>query len=450
LAALIAAVILKTFFSVPTREEQVARALRDLRREVTAFDKVRTATWTRLPEILQNNCMRLLPEDAVQARQRACQELAELDADSKEVIEALKVALNDPMIAAPALMVLYKLGPRAEGALDRLLELRTTLATPRTAGWFYEALGAIAPTDERVLSLMISSLGATNGSAWAATAILTKYVRLYDEGVQARILAEVTRVPGHLTAVIPIVAAINPGSERTGALMLGFLRDDREAVKQTAVGTLSETGTANREIIRELIQMLESALRERTFEGPALQLRPSDRWPGHGPPVPGGQHLYWAGWHQLKTVIRALGRSSAAASQEAAPVIRQVMENQSNLILEEECAIALWRITGETEVLRKVFGPLLESPEQRARQVAISHLYSIAADCPDATALMARGLDDNDKTIRLQVVTLLGMLGEKARPHLIAIEELRNDSVESIRIKAGEVMRAMHNAEKDS
>jgi hypothetical protein len=404
-AAVFCTLVFRSSTREPTRQERIEAALRTLQRQITWQHKGSVALWKILPNALRRDF--LAPANLVELKTEACRELAYLDADSPEVINAYKKALDDPRVQSAALKNLRALGPRASNALDRLILYQRQTNIADNAYEAYGTLAAIGPADERVLTALIEGLATTNENAFAALMTLRTHAAHYDERVQARILEAADQRPELLRMAVGIVGRIAPRSPKTCLLVLGFLRDERPEIRLRATEVAPESAAADGRIIKELIKLL--------------------------------------GQSQDEPVIKALGRIGPDA-RDAIPLLRQSLSGPLNTSRNRSISIALWKIASETEALKQVFGATLAASNQTDR-AQVLHLSSIARECPTAVELLSRALADPERQIRFRAVGALASLGERSRPHLAAIEELKTDPSPSIRDKAAEAAAKIRGSE---
>lgn len=415
---LLSAVAAFLVFRPTTPEREIATLARQLAQPVGKLHRVHSAVWARLPQFARDIGSSLEPADPNSLQLAALEALQTLAPQSDAAVGALISVLDDPVIAPRALAVLRKIGPHAKDSVPKLLDLASQPGSARESIGLgpLQALGTIAPNDERVISLLLSKARQGDYQSWSAFAVMAECAPLYDEATRQKLLALAAEKPDLRYSALRIAVRVRPETASTAALLRDFLRDPDPGRKLVAVELLSERPGQNQrpEFIAEIDGIL-TALEKGLIEEPAWV--PHFAW--------GLQAVNWApalrpGSDFLERLsICALGQIGPPAVS-AVPTLQRRLSGRS-FSMRFDAALALHRIAGEFGHLRKALDEGLSDSHPQIRTAAANHLFQLAPESHETVPLLCRALNDPDKHIRLGAARTLGELGSKADsalPHL--------------------------------
>jgi ribosomal 50S subunit-associated protein YjgA (DUF615 family) len=388
-----------------TEQEKIAEALRILKR---------TEVWRDDVKRVQADALRTLHNYAPH---------------SDEVVTALLDVLHRPgtvQMHCEAIATLEKIGPFARKALDALFQIILNTQpddmppafSPRKAA--ISAIAAIAPTDQRVLTVLFLQLSGPESDARTVTHVLSEHAALYDELIQERVIKTMNLASALNPELIRVAGKIQSDNPRTIEFLLKCLRDQDVEAKCAVVDLLSERDGN----LERFVPSLKNLLTELN----------SDRLPTSLPTDPFGRMVGWHWREAQRKTIAVLGKIGPPAS-EAAPVITEFLAKQE-LELRLEAMIALCRINPEASASEGLLNELFDPETQAKSGFRRTHLTNIVTECPAALPIVTSLLKDPRKQVRYSALIALINAGTNAVTALPQVRPLLDDPAYSVRLEA--------------
>jgi HEAT repeat protein len=201
------------------------------------------------------------------------------------------------------------------------------------------------------------------------------------------------------------------------------LRDDNPAVREAAVGVLSEVDTANKHLVPAVVDLLGREDREqrghRTARQRAIVLVSPIGQPALDTLL---EFLRGKDAGRRAGAALAIGCLEMAAARSAPALKEALQDGQPRVRL--YAAEALWRVTGDATPALPVLCAALKGEDDRLRRAAAELLDELGPAAREAVPALVAALKDPDEQVRISAVQALGRVGPRARVAVPALIEL--------------------------
>jgi HEAT repeat protein len=191
------------------------------------------------------------------------------------------------------------------------------------------------------------------------------------------------------------------GPAATGALpgILELLRDPNAEIRDEVLGVLEQLGVRNKDVVAALTRLLHD----------------NDLGTQPGTTVYVREHA-----------AQILGEMGSDANA-AVPDLHKML-NDPHSYAQEQAALALWRITGETNVVSTLAAAFEQAADAQTRQRILTIFEEMGPGAKDAVPLILTGLKDNSTAVQEQAVQLLGQMRSDARAIVPKLLQMLEDS----------------------
>jgi len=373
-------------------------------------------------------------------RVEAARALEELGPDAAGAVTALVEAIKDeePDVRAAVAGALGAIGPDAEAAVSAMIEALNDdgITTSDKIVWRVvgRALGRIGPVavPNLIVALESSDYRVCQGAA----------VALHDIGPDAKDavggLIQVVKLDDFKTrkAAIYGLMGIGPAAQPAVPVLVGALTHEDLHVRYWAEKALGGIGPNAQEAVPALLERLtKGCALVRLYAAQAL----GDIGPGIGSEAVAALIEALADPVQpvREEAVIALGKLRSHAAP-AIPVIRRAVEDRT-IRPPVEAAIALWRLTGETDTVLSVLLEQIQGPDDPF--TAALAFKRLGPAVSEAVPKVAELLESDDPLTRTCAAVALGQMGPMAKPAVAALDRRLEDEDSDVRATAAEALQ---------